>query len=198
MTNNTHENDAAKGAQLKVAPIKLVKDIKAIKELLHDNPRNLAIFTIGINTHLRPSELVHLTVSQVKDLQPKDVLFLEDETTGRKRKIVFNKSCVEAIQDLLISDNFEPDDLLFKSQRGQFVVPSISRLVKKWCEAINLRGNYGSHTLRKTWGYHQYRTFNTDIGVLMECFNHSSPRQTLEYLCIEDTASDADWFDNEL
>ena len=26
--------------------------------------------------------------------------------------------------------------------------------VSQWCEAINLKGNYGSHSMRKTFGYH--------------------------------------------
>ena len=70
-------------------------------------------------------------------------------------------------------------------QRGPLTVPSVSRLVKSWCRAINLRGNYGSHSMRKTWGYHQRVTFGTDIPRLMVCFNHSTQRQTLEYLCIQ-------------
>ena len=64
-------------------------------------------------------------------------------------------------------------------------MPSVNRLVKDWCRAINLRGNFGSHTLRKTWGYHQRVTVGTGIPELMVAFNHSSQRQTLDYLCIQ-------------
>ena len=64
-------------------------------------------------------------------------------------------------------------------------MPSVHRLVKGWCRAINLRGNYGSHTLRKTFGYHQRVTFGTDLPTLMEIFNHSTQKQTLSYLCVQ-------------
>jgi hypothetical protein len=64
-------------------------------------------------------------------------------------------------------------------------VPSVHSLVKSWCRAINLKGNFGSHSLRKTWGYHQRVTFGVDIPRLMVCFNHSTQRQTLDYLCIQ-------------
>ncbi len=64
-------------------------------------------------------------------------------------------------------------------------MPSVNRLVKSWCRAINLKGNYGSHTLRKTWGYHQRVTFGVGLPELMVCFNHSTQRQTLEYLCVQ-------------
>jgi integrase len=64
-------------------------------------------------------------------------------------------------------------------------VSYLNRLVKGWCKQINLKGNYGSHSLRKTWGYHQRKTFGVDIPTLMTCFNHSTQRQTLDYLCIQ-------------
>lgn len=50
---------------------------------------------------------------------------------------------------------------------------------------INLKGNYGSHTLRKTFGYMHRTVHNTDIPTLMEMFNHSSQKQTLAYLGIQ-------------
>jgi hypothetical protein len=64
-------------------------------------------------------------------------------------------------------------------------VPSVHRLVKGWCRDINLKGNYGSHTLRKTWGYHQRVTFGVGLPELMVAFNHSTQRQTLDYLCVQ-------------
>jgi len=59
-------------------------------------------------------------------------------------------------------------------------------MVKAWCADVGLRGNYGSHTLRKTWGYHQLRINNAPIPLLMDAYGHATQRQTLEYLCIED------------
>jgi hypothetical protein len=83
-------------------------------------------------------------------------------------------------------ENYEDDDYLFKSQRGKLIVPSLHRLVNKWCDAVGLTGKYGSHTLRKTWGYHQYHTFGTDISKLVKVFNHSSQKQTKDYLCLDE------------
>jgi hypothetical protein len=65
-------------------------------------------------------------------------------------------------------------DSAIGQQAGQAVV-----------RAINLKGNYGSHSLRKTFGYHQRVTFGRGIPELMVVFNHSTQRQTLEYLCIQ-------------
>ena len=109
-----------------------------------------------------------------------------------------NKTCIEAIKTLLSSETFSDDDFLFKSQRREVLtVPSTHRLVKSWCKTINLKGNYGSHTLRKTWGYHQRVTFGVDLPRLMVCFNHSTQRQTLDYLCIQPEEI-KDVYENEL
>lgn len=75
---------------------------------------------------------------------------------------------------------------LFRSAKAAVLtVPSVHRLVKGWCGAIRLKGNYGSHTLRKTWGYHQRVTFDVGLPELMVAFNHSTQRQTLDYLCVQ-------------
>ena len=121
----------------------------------------------------------------MRDLKPGDEIELKEKKTGKARRITLNKACVQAAQRLLASRPYADEDLLFTGQRGPLTVPSMHRLVKGWCRAINLRGNYGSHSLRKTWGYHQRVSFGVDIPRLMVCFNHSTQRQTLDYLCIQ-------------
>ena len=180
-----NQNRPKKGDQIKVDPIRKRKDIESIKKLLGDDPRNAALFTIGINTNLRASDLLRIKVGQVRDLKPGDEIELKEKKTGKSRRITLNKACVQAIQRLLASRPYADEDLLFTGQRGPLTVPSVHRLVKGWCRAINLKGNYGSHTLRKTFGYHQRVTFGTDIPRLMVVFNHSTQRQTLDYLCIQ-------------
>jgi integrase len=192
-----NRNRPKKGDHIKVDPIKRRKDIESIKKLLGDDPRNYALFTIGINTNLRASDLLRIRVGQVRDFKPGDEIELKERKTGKSRRITLNKACVQAIQRLLASRPYADEELLFMGQRGPLTVPSVHRLVKGWCRAINLRGNYGSHSLRKTWGYHQRVTFGVDIPRLMVCFNHSTQRQTLDYLCIQ-PAEIKDVYQNEL
>ena len=180
-------NHPKKGASIKVEPIKNLKDIKSIKKLLKaEHPRDYCLFILGINTNLRASDLLSITVEQVEDLQVGDEIVLKEKKTGKTRRITLNEAAVEAIQYYLNSVELEPEDHLFKSQRGTLTVQSVNRLVKTWCRQLNLKGNYGSHTLRKTFGYHQRVQLNTSIPELMVMFNHSTQRQTLDYLCIQD------------
>ncbi|MBI5376333.1 MAG: tyrosine-type recombinase/integrase [Candidatus Schekmanbacteria bacterium] len=181
-----NRNHPKKGQQIKVEPIKDLKDIKAIKKLLADNPRDYALFTIGINTNLRASDLLRLKAGQVRGLKPMDEIEVKEKKTAKIRRITLNETCIKAIERLLASVKYLDTDYLFKSQRGAVLtIPSVHRLVKQWTGTINLKGNYGSHTLRKTFGYHQRVTFGVGLPELMECFNHSTQRQTQTYLCIQ-------------
>ena len=194
-------NHPPAGSMIKVEPIRDLKDIRAIKKLLSDSPRDLALFVVGINTSLRASDLLRLTVGQLRGLRPMDSIELKERKTGNVRRITLNRACVDAVQGYLKklsscskSDDGNPlsvlpldDHPFFVSRRGggALTVSSVHRLVKGWCRAINLRGNYGSHTLRKTWGYHQRVTYGQALPVLCEVLGHSTQRQTLTYLCIQ-------------
>lgn len=184
-------NHPTKGTSIRVEPIRQPKDIKSIKRLLANNPRDYCLFVMGINTNLRASDLLKTTVGQVQYLQPGEHFTIKEQKTGKPRSITLNKTVYEAIRRLLDGTEGDMDDtaLLFPSRkgRGQLSTPSLNALVKSWCNAINLRGNYGSHTLRKTWGYQQRVQFNTSVPILMECFNHSSQKMTLQYLGIQAT-----------
>ena len=180
-------NHPAKGSIITVGPIRKLRDISTIKKMLQNKPRDYALFVIGINTSLRASELSSIKVKDVASLRPLDELSLREQKTGKIRHVNFNKACVDATRRLLDSGRYRSqDDYLFMSQRGSghLTVSSIHRLVKSWCRSINLRGNYGSHTLRKTWGYHQHSTFGVSLSRLVECFGHSSAKITLSYLGI--------------
>jgi len=179
-------NHPKKNSTIRVEPIREIRNIKSIKTMLAKNPRNLCFFVRGVNTNLRASDLLRLTAGQVRHCNAGDEITLKEKKTGKDRRITLNKSAVSAIKELLASAPLPDSSPLFLSQRGEVLtVPSVNRLVKSWCKAVNLKGNFGSHTLRKTFGYHQRTQLNTSIPELMVMFNHSSQRQTLDYLCIQ-------------
>lgn len=179
------QNHPKKGSRTKVQPIVGLNDIKTIKQMLSGKPLDHALFVVGINIGLRASDLLNLKVEQVKDLNPNDDIEIVEKKTKKLHRITFNKACIKAIQQLLLSKSYDDMDYLFKGQRGPITVKGLHAKVKSWTKAINLKGNYGTHSLRKTWGYHQRVTFKVDWPTISDCYGHSSQKQTMVYLCIQ-------------
>ena len=185
MQKGQNYNHPQPGRQIRVEPIKSLKDIETIKKLLADKPLYAALFTVGINISLRASDLLSIKVGQVRGLKPIDEITLVEKKTGKHRKINLNKTCIDAINRLLASRTYQNEDYLFIGQRGRLTVPAVNLMIKKWCKLIHLKGNYGSHTLRKTWGYIQRTHFGHSLPELVEVYGHATQRQTLTYLCIQ-------------
>lgn len=182
----TNANHPKKGSSTKVDPITSLKDIDNIIRLLSASPRDLALFMIGINTNLRAVDLVQLRVDQFINAKAGDEIVLTEKKTSKARRITLNNAVVSAVRPWAMACKEKKQKYLFTGRQGTPMAPNyVNKLVKKWCAKINLPGNYGSHSLRKTWGYHQRVTFKRDIPTLMVMFNHSSQKQTLDYLCIQ-------------
>ncbi len=188
----SNPNHPRKGSTIKVAPIRDRDAIARIKDNLVGHPRDLCLFTLGINTAYRANELLSITCGQVAHAHPGDVLELRERKTRKHRAITLNHTAIAALRAwLAVHPNAKDTSPLFRSRSGRaLTVSTVSNMVKGWCEKANLSGNYGSHTLRKTWGYHQLRQ-NTDtkpqmvLPILMHAYGHASQEQTLDYLCIQ-------------
>ena len=182
-------NHPKKGASIKVEPIRDLEAIKQIKALCASNPRDLCLFTFGINTAYRAGEILTLHVGQVDHLKAGDRLEIKQSKTRKYRAITVNQMVVDAIGNWLKSHPSPTSDApLFVSQKtgNALTVAAVHKMLKRWCGEVGLKGNYGSHTMRKTWGYHQRVQNNQPIALLMAAFGHTTQAQTMEYLCIQE------------
>ncbi len=185
-------NHPKKGAAIKVEPIRDRAAIAEIKRNLIDAGkwRDYCLFTLGINTAYRASDLLALTVGQVEHLRPGDVLDIKERKTRTYRAATLNHAAWVALDDWLRFHprRDDPDAPLFLSARrdGPLSVSTLSRMVKTWCREAGLHGRYGSHSLRKTWGYHQRKLSDAPLPLLMTAYGHSSEAQTLRYLFIQE------------
>ena len=188
MPKGRNDNHPKRGSSIKVQPIRSLSAIQGIKDLLKAQPRNLCLFTLGINTAYRANELLSLTVGQVEHLRTGDVLEIKQSKNNQYRQTVVNAAAEQALRYWLDyhPQRFTVDAPLFLSQRRKraLTVAAVNRLVKLWCQAVMLAGNYGSHSLRKTWGYHQRIHNEASVALLMRAFGHTSEAQTLAYLGI--------------
>lgn len=188
MNKGENYNKPSVGSKIAVDPIRRMKDIQSISKLLSDNPRNHLLFVMGTNNGLRTGDLLKLKVSDVKDMKVGDTLVIKEGKTGKRNILVMNKSIHKSIQTYLEALKPTDDHPLFASRKGRrsITVQCVNNMVKKWVSEINLKGNYGAHSLRKTWGYVQRTTYGVGFEILCKRFNHSSPVITMRYLGIED------------
>jgi integrase len=174
-----------------VEPIKDRMKILAIKRNLKEesNPRNYLLFVMGCNIALRISDLLSLKVKDVIDSKGdiKIYLHIKEKKTGRPAKIYLNNTVKEAlIYYLNKSKGIDPDSYLFKSERSNKRLDRVRSwgLIQEWTKAVGLEGErYGTHTLRKTWGY-QARKQGLSIEQISEKLGHKSVTVTRRYIGI--------------
>ena len=140
--------------------------------------RNRMIVLVGINTGLRMSDILRLTVGQVRG---KDRTMIVEKKTGKKRWLFLKNLKKELTRFTRYRGASEP---LFCSGRGGALTVNGAYRVFQTASEYLERDDIGTHTLRKTFGYHYYQQ-TRDIAGLMMIFNHSSEQVTKRYIGIE-------------
>jgi len=188
-------NHPLKGSSIRVDPIRDLAALEAIKKNLVRKPRDLCLFTLGINTGFRANELLALTVGHVAQAMPGGRVTLKQSKTGQYRTVYLNRICVDVVRNWLdVHPDAQATTPLFPSRKKHRLrhgfkalnVSTVSVMIKQWCQEIDLNGNYGSHSMRKTWGYHQRTMNHTSLALLMKALGHSSEFQTMDYIGIQD------------
>jgi integrase len=174
---------------MKVDPITEVKHIRAIKKLLAENPRDKLLFIMGINSGMRVQDLLEFRIKDVCHKAVGDRITLKEKKTGKENVLIINQEIFDAIKAYLALDGHNEKDFLFKSRKGSnypLTTFRVMKMIKGWTEAINIRGNFGAHTLRKTWCYQQRVAFGVSWEVIAKRLNHSNPAITRRYLGIKE------------
>lgn len=137
-----------------IEPIRRPEDVQRIKDILKPRPRDLCLFTIGTGWNIFIIDLVRLTVGHVRGKKPGDLLEIRVEGRKTKKFMITTEIHASVLKLLRSLPADTPDDYpLFCSYRSRQSLTRIRlhKVVKKWCYLINLEGNYGAQTLRKTW-----------------------------------------------
>jgi site-specific recombinase XerD len=174
-----------------VQPIRERKQIDAMKKiLLSTNKRDYCLFVVGINSGLRISDLLALTVGEVVDGKKiRDRLEIREKKTGKVKDFPLGEMAKKALRDYLIGrfgrlERVQPTEPLFLSKKGGFLQRGQAwKILNQAASAIGIKDRIGTHTLRKTFAYHAY-TAGVDVTRIQQLLNHSSPSVTLAYIGI--------------
>ncbi|MCQ9211646.1 MULTISPECIES: site-specific integrase [unclassified Streptococcus] len=161
-----------------VEPIRDKDDIQAMKDYLKEwNDRNYMLFMVGINSGFRISDIVKLKVKDVQGWHFK----IKEQKTG---KTIRRKMPRPLKNELARYIEGKPlHHYLFQSRKGKnqpITRQAAYLIIKTAAEDLGIE-NVGTHTMRKTFGYHYYEKYK-DVASLMEMFNHASPAITLRYI----------------
>lgn len=194
-------------------PIKSIEDINRISSYLIENERyrDNMLFVVGINFGLRVSDLRLLRFTDIIDDSfhfRTTFGLLETKTRNtrhvrRNRYITINQAVMDAVTLYLEhTPGVRLSDYMFRSlsnngsnQNIPINRKSVDRILKGINEDLHLGLRMSTHTLRKTFGYHQMLMSGNDprkLLLLQKMFGHSSVAQTLDYIGItEEEIQDA-------
>ena len=166
-----------------VEPIRSKKQVDALKKYLRgQNIRDYLLFVLGINSGLRISDLLKLTV---KDVQGQERISIREQKTGNAKDFPLSENCKKAIHEYLKLAKVT-DGYLFTSRKGHnqpITRIQAYRILSEAAKTVGITEPIGTHTLRKTFGYHAYIN-GTDVTRIQKLLNHSAPSVTLAYIGI--------------
>lgn len=169
-----------------------LRHVNAIKAILEakDDPRDYALFVIGIETALRASDLRLLTFAHFDGVPADGFIAIKESKVQRKgksarvRHVAVNAAILDAVARLTAyRQPAIAQELLFpgKCLTDGLCTRHIARLVKSWCRAVGITYNIGAHTLRKTKAYHR-RIHGASAELLQHFYGHQSTKATNFYL----------------
>ncbi|MED2910108.1 tyrosine-type recombinase/integrase, partial [Bacillus thuringiensis] len=136
-----------------VQPIRDPEQIQQIKEYLKEkNARNYILFVMGINTGLRISDILKLKVGDLKGSH----ISMREMKTGKQKRIQITAALKRELR--WFNENREDDEYLLKSRQGKNrpIGRSMAYKILSGVAAEFGLDEIGTHTLRKTYGYHMY------------------------------------------
>ncbi|MEG1562322.1 MAG: tyrosine-type recombinase/integrase [Bacteroides sp.] len=189
----------------KAEPIKSLETINRISTYLKDSSRyrDNMLFILGINFGLRISDILTLKFSRLinPDMTFKDTFAILEKKTKNTRKVRQNRYITinSAVRDAVTlylenTSGVRLSDFMFRSEsnNGKDVNRPLARqspdnILKGIARDLHLNEKIATHTLRKTFAYHQMLMSGNDsrkLLLLQKMFGHSSSMQTLTYIGI--------------
>ncbi|MEK4081575.1 site-specific integrase [Solibacillus sp. FSL K6-1126] len=171
-----------------VQPLRSAEEIADMRWALsrYAKARDVFMFNFGINTGLRVSDIVPL---QVSDIRGKTHLTIKEQKTAKSKRFAIPKALRQEIEEY--TRGMDSGEYLFASRKGNGYISTTQayRALQKAADALG-RNDIGTHTMRKTFGYHHYKR-NKDVAMLQQLFNHAAPSITLRYIGITNDEIDA-------
>ena len=167
-----------------------IRDKKEVKKLMDyylnlGNLRNYTLIVLSIHTALRISDILRLSWDDVYDFERGKVLdsiSISEKKTGKSNTIALNKNAKSALK-LFAKEHAEPGRFLIENVNTKKAISRIQayRIIREAAESLKLSCRVSCHSLRKTFGYHAWKS-GASVTIIMDIYNHSSLDVTKRYL----------------
>jgi integrase len=183
-----------------VHAVKNLDTVKLISHLLEKRfSKQMAdVWNIGLNLALRISDLLSIKFTDIKE----DRLFITESKTGKTASIKLNVKALDLL--IQIKQEFPHHIYVFQSYRNQQAKSSISRPISRRAVShafsevgVEVGIRLGTHSMRKTRGYHLYQS-TKDLARVMKMLRHGSEAVTLRYIGITQEDVDKDFVELEI
>lgn len=173
---------------------------KILRASKNQGERNYLMFIVGINTGLRISDYLEMSVGQFREICNRGYIILIPKKTDKRKidpetgavvgsykkvRIDITDSVKKVIEDYI--QDRDDREYMFPSRKGGTPISRQAawNILDKAAKQAGITENIGCHSLRKTFGYWHYQQ-NHDVRLLMNIFQHSSEEVTLRYIGITD------------
>ncbi len=168
-----------------------IRDIEVVRDIANylrcQNERDYIMFMFGIYSGLRICDILNL---RVRDVRGKKRIIMREKKTGKERSIPIHKDLERDLEKFI--QPMHDYEFLFKSRQDRNKPISRQRawqILTKAGKEFGLEA-IGTHTLRKTFGYHMYRQTH-DIVTIQKILNHATQEYTLRYIGITQDTMDS-------
>lgn len=170
-----------------VEPIRDLNVVMDIADYLKgQDERNYVLFMFGIYSGLRISDILEFRIRDVRD---KDAVYIREMKTGKEKRFPINNELKPVLKEYVRGKR--DYEFLFRSPRYPNRPITRQQAYNILSEAGRKFGldSIGTHTLRKTFGYHMYQQTH-DAATLMDILNHASIASTMRYIGINQDNKD--------
>jgi integrase len=140
---------------------------------------------VGISSALRISDILSLKVKDVwNGRMPVEYVDLHEKKTGKYKRFPVTPNLSKAIKEYMAEYDGKSDDFLFVSRVGQnkpITRQYANLMLNNACDMVGIIEPFGSHGMRKTWGYWAFKQ-GISIDYISIALNHRSISETKRYL----------------
>lgn len=161
------------------------------------NPRDKALFLLGVLSGFRISELLSLTIPDIYQYgQVVDrvrVRAMHMKGNEETREVPLHPDAKKALRELMDTLENKTSGFVFKSQKSDKAITRMQahRILKEAYSEVRLQGKCATHSMRKTFAQNVYKALDHDIFKTAKALGHKNVGNTASYLSVDQDEIDA-------